>query len=234
MFLLFHYNLPLENGVAFQTWILFDQECFVPSLVEISPVVLEKKICLNFVYVFSLFRYHLPWKEARALHLNKFEYLIHQRMLWTKFGSNWPSGSVEEDLFKFCMNFCYFVIISPWKRVWYFICTNLNPLHQKMLCAKFGWNWPCGSGEEEENLKSLRQWQWTNCDQKKKYLHKLYENVPNMPVSSYNEVTSLCLFGVLHPTREFFTHMETSPLPVKDCKFWPKPGTHGHWAVRVL
>ena len=25
-----------------------------------------------------------------------------------------------------------------------------------MLCAKFGWNWPSGSGEEE-NVKSLRQ-----------------------------------------------------------------------------
>ena len=43
-----------------------------------------------------------------------------------------------------------------------------------------------------------------------------------------------CLFGVSRPTREFFTHMETSQLPVKGCKFWPMPGTHGHWAVRVL
>ena len=24
--------------------------------------------------------------------------------------------------------------------------------------------------------------------------------------------------------------METSPLPVKGCKFWPMLGTHGHWA----
>ena len=24
---------------------------------------------------------------------------------------------------------------------WFFIWTNLNPLHQKMHCAKFGWNW---------------------------------------------------------------------------------------------
>ena len=28
-----------------------------------------------------------------------------------------------------------------------------------------------------------------------------------------------CLFGVLRPSRECFTHMETSPLPVKDFKF---------------
>ena len=26
-----------------------------------------------------------------------------------------------------------------------------------MLCAKFGWNWPSGSGEEDENGKNFRQ-----------------------------------------------------------------------------
>ena len=41
----------------------------------------------------------------------------------------------------------------------------------------------------------------------------------------------VCL-GVFRPTREFFSHLETSPLPVKGCKFWPILGTHGHWAVR--
>ena len=36
-------------------------------------------------------------------------------------------------------------------------------------------------------------------------------------------------FGVYHPTQEILTHMETSPLPLKSCKFWPMLGTHGHW-----
>ena len=31
------------------------------------------------------------------------------------------------------------------------------PFHLRMLCAKFGWNWPSGSGEEDENMKSLQQ-----------------------------------------------------------------------------
>ena len=30
--------------------------------------------------------------------------------------------------------------------------TNLNSFHQKMLCAKFGWNWPSGSGEDFFNV----------------------------------------------------------------------------------
>ena len=40
------------------------------------------------------------------------------------------------------MYFHYFIIISPWKRVWPFIWTNLNSHHLGILCAKFGWNWP--------------------------------------------------------------------------------------------
>ena len=40
----------------------------------------------------------------------------------------------------------YFIIISPRKRTWPFIWTNLNPLYPSMLCAKFNWNWPNGSG----------------------------------------------------------------------------------------
>ena len=43
----------------------------------------------------------------------------------------------------------------------------------------------------------------------------------------------VCLF-VYRPIREFFTHMEMSPLPVKGCKFWPMLGTNGHWTVGVL
>ena len=44
----------------------------------------------------------------------------------------------------------------------------------------------------------------------------------------------ICSLGVFRPKREFFTRMETSPLPVKGCIFWPMLGTHGHWTVRVL
>ena len=54
------------------------------------------------------------------------------------------------------MYFCYFVIISPWKRAGAFIWTNLNLLHPRMLCAKFGWNWPSGSGEEDLFFKFVK------------------------------------------------------------------------------
>ena len=31
----------------------------------------------------------------------------------------------------------------------------------------------------------------------------------------------VCLIKVYRPTREFFTHLKTSLLPVKGCRFWP-------------
>ena len=96
------------------------------------------------------FRYFViisPWKRVGPFIWRNIN-LLHQRMLCAKFGWNWPSGSGEEDIKILSMYFRYFVIISPWKMVGLFIWTNLNPLHQRMLCAKFGWNWPSGSGED--------------------------------------------------------------------------------------
>ena len=46
-------------------------------------------------------------------------------------------------------HFYIFVIIFPLKRIWSFILTNLNPLHLRIICSKFDWIWPAGSGEED-------------------------------------------------------------------------------------
>ena len=53
------------------------------------------------------------------------------------------------------MYFRNFVIISPWKRAGSFIWTNLNSLYPRMLCAKFGWNWFSGSGEDDFLILSM-------------------------------------------------------------------------------
>ena len=76
----------------------FTQSCFVPSLVEIGLVVVEKKI---FNHAFSLFCYYLPLERA------------------------WP-----------------------------FILRNLNPYPTRMLWGKSDWNWPSGSGEDEDDRRS--------------------------------------------------------------------------------
>ena len=93
-----------------------------------------------------------PWKRAEPFiwtNLNS----LHPRMLSAKFGWNWLSSG-EEDFLILSMYFHYFVIISPWKRAEPCIWRNLNPLYQRMLCVKFGWNRPSGSGEE------MKMWKW--------------------------------------------------------------------------
>jgi hypothetical protein len=65
-------------------------------------------------------------------------------------------------LYKACMKFQLFwadsslenfwktpslVIISPLKKIWPFIWTNLNSLYPR-FCTKFDWIWPSGSGED--------------------------------------------------------------------------------------
>ena len=75
---------------------------------------------------------------------------LHPSMLCAKFGWNWLSGSEGEDFLKISsMYFCYFVIFFPWKRAGPSIWKHLNPLHLRMLYAKFGWNWLSGSEEED-------------------------------------------------------------------------------------
>ena len=103
----------------------FIQGCFVPKLVEIGLVVPSLLAKGDDSLLFS-FReaYRHPWLAKM-------------------------SGSGEEDFLISLMYFCYFIIISPWKRVQPFIWTNLNPLYPIMLCAKFGWKKLRGSGEKD-------------------------------------------------------------------------------------
>ena len=116
--------------------------CKVKLKVEISQVVLEEQIYLNFIKVFSLFRYYLILEEVRALYSNKFE--SHSpKNACTKFGWNLPSGSGVIFFFKFRQSISLSIIsislLSPPQKG-----INLNSLHPWMLCAKFGWNWPSG------------------------------------------------------------------------------------------
>ena len=135
------------NGSSFeQTWIPIIQGCFVPILLKLAQCFLEEDVSISSMY----FRYFIiisPWKNLAPFiwtNLNP----IHPWMCCAKFGWNWPSGSAVAQWFSrrgffliSSMYFRYFVIISPWKRATPFNWTNLNPVYQRMLCAKFGWNW---------------------------------------------------------------------------------------------
>ena len=63
-------NLHFKNLMAFicETLSFFTQGCFMPSSVEIGPMILEEKILK-----FWLFHSYLPVEKGMALHMNKLE-----------------------------------------------------------------------------------------------------------------------------------------------------------------
>ena len=80
-----------------KSWVTFAQGYFVPSLVEIGPMVLKKKIfelgkriSTFFLLLYLLGKGHGPSFEKK-------KNLLYPRMLWAKFGWSQPSGSGEED-----------------------------------------------------------------------------------------------------------------------------------------
>jgi hypothetical protein len=80
VFLLFCYYLPLERGNPLHLNKLKfpPQGWFMPSLVKIGPVVLEKKIFKWARPIFTFFLDYLPLEEDLALYLNKLEFPSHK------------------------------------------------------------------------------------------------------------------------------------------------------------
>ena len=74
-------------------WIL-TQGCFVPSLVEIGLVVLEKKIFKFCQCIFAISQLS-PLGKGRGPSFEQ-TWTLHPRMLCAKFGWNWPSGSGKD------------------------------------------------------------------------------------------------------------------------------------------
>ena len=145
---------PLHKGALYQVWL------------KLAPWFWRRKI-LNSVNVF--FCWPFIWKTS-----------LQQRMLCAKFGWFWRRRFLKILLFRNYHIVPSLVEISPvvslscyylnLKTEGPFFWTNLNLLHPRMLSAKFGWNWPSGSAEEE-NVKSLRQ---CHCWQQRRTTDKLW------------------------------------------------------------
>ena len=102
-----------------------------------------------------------PWKRAGPIVWTNLSPL-HLKMLCAKLDEIGPVVLEKKIFFYFVNVFLLFRIISSWKRAGLFIWTNLDPLYPGMQCVKFGSNWPSGSGEEDENVKNLRNNNDTN------------------------------------------------------------------------
>ena len=117
----------------------------MPSLVEIGPVILEKKIFFNFVNVFLLFHNYFPLEKDRAPHLKKLE---SSSAIVPSLVENGTLVLEKKIFFNFLNVFSLFPNYLPLKKG-----GALNPLHPRMLLAKFGcfgprwfWRrrWKCG------------------------------------------------------------------------------------------
>ena len=123
------------------------------SLVEISSVVLEGRFLKIWSKQFHNFLIISPSKKW-GLHLYKLESTLPKDaswQVWLKL-AQWFWRRRFLNFVNIFLLFCYYLplgkgIVLCW--------TNLNPLHPRMLCTKFDLNWHSGSGEEEENVKSL-------------------------------------------------------------------------------
>ena len=140
------------------SWIPLTQWCIAPSLFRIGQLVLENifKFCQCMCNVINLlFDYNLPLKRTCLLHLNKDESPTPKNVLchvWLKLAQCFW----REFLDFFNVFFGFSITISFWERAWTFIWTNLDSLYPRMLCVKFGWNWPGGSGEDVKSVKRLQ------------------------------------------------------------------------------
>ena len=137
--------LPLEidGALYFQNLnFFFTQRCYVLSLVVIGQVV--------FNILSMYFRYFIiisPWKRAWPFIWTYWIPITQGCFVSSLHGFG---QVVREKIFYNVVNvYLLFHNYLPWKRAWLFIWINLNSFHPRMHCAKFGWNWPSGSGEED-------------------------------------------------------------------------------------
>ena len=105
------------------------------------------------INAFLLFSNRVPFVKGVALHLNKFESPSSTDAMghvWLKL----VQWFLRRRFIYFFNVFSLFRNYLPLKRVKPFIRTNLNSLHPRILCVKFGWSWPSGYWEEVENVES--------------------------------------------------------------------------------
>jgi hypothetical protein len=138
-------------------WIPFSQGWFVPSLVKIGPVVVVEKIFKrphpNFTFLW------LPplWQGPGLL------FVLHPKIICTKFDWIWPAGSEEEDFKKNLSIFLLFCYYLPLEKEGYHLPLYKleSPLPKDNLCQVWlklvQWFW-----RTSRKCKSLQTDRWTD------------------------------------------------------------------------
>ena len=128
-----------------QIWIPFIQGCFGVCL-KLAQWF-WRRIFLNFLNVFSLFRNYTPLENGVALHLNKLGSPSPKDDLckvWLKL-AQW---FWRRRFLNFVNVFSLFRNYLPLEKGGALHLNKFESLHPRILCAKFRWNWLSGSGED--------------------------------------------------------------------------------------
>ena len=98
---------------------------------------------------------------------------------------------------------------------------NLNPLHPRMLCAKFGWNWPSGFSDQKKIVYRRSDRQTDDGHKVSRKVHLSFQFrwakkkiFPNM-VFHRDDKTLICFIHELHQS---LTH-ECASFHIKE--LWP-------------
>ena len=135
--------LRKKHGPSFKkTWFPIAQGCFVPSLVDIGPVVLKKWIFKLRQCIFAI-SLSSPLEKGWGHSLNKLDFSSPKNALcqvWLKLAL-W---FLRRRFLKFVNVFWLFWYYLPLEKG---LALPLNKLEfpPPMDAAKFAWNWPCGS-----------------------------------------------------------------------------------------
>ena len=135
--LLFRNYFLLEKGVTFylnKIYSPFHTNALCQVWLKLVPWF-WRRIFFNYVNIFLLFPNYLSLEMGIAIHLNRCKSLSLNDALCQIYLKLAP-WFWRKRLLKIV----YFVLFFPWKEAGPFIWTNLNHIHQIMLCAKFSWN----------------------------------------------------------------------------------------------
>ena len=118
--------------IKWSLFVSFTQGCFLPSLVESDPMVLQKNI---FRFRQCLFRNYLPpWKQALPFSLESLAPKDTLCRVWLKL-AQW---FWKRRFSNFVNVFSLFCNNLPQERDVALHLSKLDPLHQRMHCALFG------------------------------------------------------------------------------------------------
>jgi hypothetical protein len=130
-----------------QTWIPFTKVYFVFSLIKFGLLVLEKKILKNFQYIFTLSLLS-PLGERLSPSFEQTWYPLPKNDLCQvrlKLAQWFSSRRFLNDATPF-LHFCDYL---PFEEDLALYLSKLKFSLTRIICTKFDWIWPSGSGEQD-------------------------------------------------------------------------------------